>query len=177
MQQPYMDSSECKDSPIAVLYQRHAYTLLSFIRQHVPTPEDAEDVLLEVFLAAFQADIVNLPKNEQLAWLRRVARNKCVDAHRRLVRHPAIPLEEIEDTMYDDEQQAPEQLALRSEEHATLHAHLAQLPALQQEVLRLRFAFDLRSAEIARMLNKSEGAIRMLLSRTMNLLRTLYEKQ
>lgn len=178
MQQPHMDPSECEDSPIAVLYQRHAYTLLSFIRQHVPTPEDAEDVLLEVFLAAFEADtLANLPKNEQLAWLRRVARNKCVDAHRRLVRHPVIPLEEIEDSMYEDEQQAPEQLALRSEEHAVLQAHLAQLSALQQEVLRLRFASDLRSAEIARMLNKSEGAIRMLLSRAMNLLRTLYEKQ
>ena len=178
MQQPHMDSSECKDSPIAVLYQRYAYTLLSFIRQHVPTPEDAEDVLLEVFLAAFQANtLAGLQDNEQLSWLRRVARNKCVDAHRRLVRHPVISLEEIEDAMYDDEQLAPEQLALRSEEHAVLHAHLAQLPALQQEVLRLRFAADLRSAEIARMLNKSEGAIRMLLSRAMNLLRTLYEKQ
>ncbi len=178
MQQPHMDSSECKDSPIAVLYQLYAYTLLSFIRQHVPTPEDAEDVLLEVFLAAFEQDaLVGLQEEAQLAWLRRVARNKCVDAHRRLVRHPVVPLEEVEETMYDDERQAPEQIVLRSEEHAVLHAHLAELSTLQQEVLRLRFASGLCSAEIARTLNKREGAIRMLLSRAMNMLRTLYEKQ
>jgi RNA polymerase sigma factor (sigma-70 family) len=178
MQQSHMDLSECKDLPIADLYQLYAYTLLSFIRQYVPTPEDAEDVLLEVFLAAFEQDaLVGLREDEQLAWLRRVARNKCVDAHRRLVRHPVVPLAEVEETMYDDERQAPEQIVLRSEEHAVLHAHLAELSALQQEVLRLRFASGLRSAEIARTLNKREGAIRMLLSRALNLLRTVYEKQ
>ena len=124
--QPQMDSSVRKDSPIAALYQLYAYTLLSFIRRHVATPEDAEDVLLEVFLAAFEQNaLVGLHEDEQLAWLRRVARNKCVDAHRRLIRHPVIPLEEIEETVYDDGQQAPEQIVLRSEEHAVLHAHLA----------------------------------------------------
>ena len=65
-------------------------------------------------------------------------------------------------------------MILRREEYAQLRAKIAQLPELQREVLRLRFANDLHCAEIASVLQKSEGAIRMVLSRTMKLLRAVY---
>jgi RNA polymerase sigma-70 factor (ECF subfamily) len=58
-----------------------------------------------------------------------------------------------------------------------LQASIRQLPVLQQEVVRLRFVHDLRSAEIATILDKSEGAVRIMLSRALKLLRTIYEKE
>jgi RNA polymerase sigma factor (sigma-70 family) len=166
------------DAVFADLYQRHAHTLLAFIRRYASTREDAEDVLLEVFLAAFEnGSLAKLGEDEQLAWLRRVARNKCVDLYRRARYRQAVSLEGVAELLYEEEDCAPEELALRSEEHALLRTRLADLPQQQQVVLRLRFGNGLRSAEIARQLNKSESAVRMLLSRALNFLREVYQRQ
>ncbi|MGH2479714.1 MAG: RNA polymerase sigma factor [Ktedonobacteraceae bacterium] len=174
--QPQRSRTIDEDTAIAELYQRHVYALLSVIRRSVPTREDAEDVLLEVFTAALERNaLVGLSEGEQLAWLRRVAHNKCVDLYRLARRRPALPLEADVEVLYD-EALAPEQLALRSEEHALLYTHLAKLPEQQQQILRLRFGHDLRCTEIARSLNKSEVSVRMMLSRALNRLRGIYGK-
>ncbi|MBE3560393.1 MAG: sigma-70 family RNA polymerase sigma factor [Ktedonobacteraceae bacterium] len=159
---------------IAALYQRHAPTILTFIRRQVPTREDAEDLLLDVFVAALENEkLRTLEPEKQLAWLRRVAHNKLNDYYRRAHRRPAVPLDETVEMLYDNDL-APEQMALRQEAHAQLRAQLSSLPELQQNILRLRFANGLRCAEIARRVNKSEGAVRTLLSRSLSLLRSIY---
>jgi RNA polymerase sigma factor (sigma-70 family) len=166
------------DTVLAELYRRHAQVLLTYIRRYVSTREDAEDVLLEVFLAALERNsLVSLGAGEQLAWLRRVAHNKCVDVYRRTLSHPVVPLESVAETLYEDENQAPERMVLRTEEHALLRRHLAQLSEQQQVVLCLRFTHNLRSSEIARQLSKSESSVRMLLARALNRLHGLYHKQ
>ena len=164
-----------EDTAMAELYQRHVYTLLRTIRRIVTTHEDAEDILLEVFIAAFERNaLADLSEGEQLAWLRRVAHNKCVDAYRASQRRPSLSLETVTEVLYGDEGQLPEQIALHSEELFLLRARLTELTEQQQQILRLRFEQDLRCTEIARKLNKSESAIRITLSRTLNLLRRIY---
>src|SRR5258708_25718581 len=70
-------SSQADHSLIAALYQLHAPGILTFIRRHIPSREDAEDALLEVFLAALESEKLDaLNEGEQLAWLRRGAENK-----------------------------------------------------------------------------------------------------
>lgn len=169
--------STSEHSLIADLYQRYWLLLLSNILQQITSREDAEDVLLEVFLAALESDmLLTLNEKQQLAWLRRVAHNKCIDYHRRSTRRPVVPLEKATESLYEDEQLAPEQVALRREEQTLLRSRLATLPDHQQEVLNLRFGEGLRCTEIARLTNKSEAATRTLLSRSLNLLRTIYDK-
>jgi RNA polymerase sigma factor (sigma-70 family) len=177
MQRPrHISFSE--DTAIAELYQRHVYTLLRSIQRVVPTREDAEDVLLEVFIAAFERNaLAGLSEGEQLAWLRKVAHNKCVDAYRASQRRRFLSLETVTDLLYDDEGQLPEQVALHSEELALLRARLTKLPEQQQQILHLRFGQGLRCTEIARKLNKSESAVRTTLSRTLNLLRRIYSTE
>ncbi|QBD80501.1 sigma-70 family RNA polymerase sigma factor [Ktedonosporobacter rubrisoli] len=166
------------DTALAELYQRHVYTLLGSIRRCAPTPEDAEDILLEVFMAAFEHNaLTGWSEGKQLAWLRKVAHNKCVDIYRASQRRPSLSLETITEALYDDEDLLPEQMALHAEERALLHAHLTRLPEQQQQILGLRFGHGLRSREIARKLNKSESTIRMTLSRTLNLLRRNYSTE
>jgi RNA polymerase sigma factor (sigma-70 family) len=168
-------STPSSPSPIAALYQRSAPELLQYIRRHVPTQEDAEDILLEVFVAALEKqDLSTLSQQDQLAWLRRVAHNKFVDFYRRSTRQTSLPLQDLQHELYDEDEHAPELVALGSERHAQLRSHLALLPQIQQEVLRLRFAEDLRCPEIAKRLQKSDGAIRTMLSRVLNVLRTIY---
>lgn len=166
------------DSPTAVTYQRHAPGIFAYLCRHTTSREDAEDLLLEVFLAALEhGKFAALGEKEQQSWLWAVARNKVVDHYRRSTRHPSVPLIQAAESVFENEELAPEQVALRNEEYAHLHARLKELPALQQEVLRLRFGNNLRCAEIAAILEKSEGSVRMLLSRTLKLLRTIYEKR
>ena len=172
------DGSISDDAAFAELYQRHVHTLLSFIWRYVNTREDAEDVLLEVFFAVMERNMLqSLNEGEQLAWLRRVAHNKCIDIYRRTQRRPAVPLDSALEMLYEDEEKTPEQSVLRTEEYALLRNLLAQLPEQQQVVLRLHFGYDLRGPEIARRLHKSEGSIRKLLSRALNHLREMYRQE
>src|SRR5579883_2226117 len=84
------------DAVTDVLYQRYAATIFAYVRQHTATCEDAEDILVETFLAALEAPkFVQLSEKEQVAWLWRVARNKVVDSYRRLNIRRSIPLEQI----------------------------------------------------------------------------------
>jgi RNA polymerase sigma-70 factor (ECF subfamily) len=157
-----------------VLYQRHAPVLFAYLFKQTASREDAEDLLLEVFLAAMErSNLEERSEQEQHAWLWAVARNKAADHFRQRKRHPSAPLKLVEETVLSDAALEPEQVLLKREAFAELFAQIEQLPALQQEVLKLRFGHGLRSAEIAQLLKKKEGAVRMLLSRALRVLRSL----
>lgn len=166
------------ESPITVLYERYALTILAYVRRHVASDQDAEDILLEVFLAALESDtFLHLQEPLHLAWLRRVAYHKYIDFHRHASRRAVVPLKEEMEFCCDDDHHAPEQVALRHEEHALLRERLALLPEPQQRVVLLRFGADMRCVDIARQLNQREGTVRAWLSRSLNSLRAIYAKQ
>ena len=164
--------------PVALLYQRHAPALLLYVRRHVLSWEDAEDIVLDVFLAALEKEetLAGLDDERQMIWLRRVAHNKVVDAYRRARTRAGEGFDEAVETIYDDERMTPEAVTLRHEEYELLRKRLASLPRGQQEILQLRFAAGLRCSEIAQLLHKREGTVRSMLSRALNFLRTIYEK-
>ncbi len=166
------------DSPVAVLYQRHAHTILRYVNRYVPLKEDADDLVLEVFLVALGSKVwINWAEEEQLAWLRRIAHNKMVDHLRRISRRPSVVLDDALDLLLEDEYRSPEQTALRNEDHVQLRAHLDKLSPLQQEIVRLRFAYDLRTKEIAQLVHTSDSVVRVMLSRALNSLRRVYQQQ
>ena len=140
--------------------------------------EDTEDLLLEVFLAALERPgFENLSELEQKTWLWKVAHNKMVDHYRKQSRRRGVPLDMLPEEVYEPDRETPEVLLLRWEEHHQLRASIQRLPAHMQEVVHLRFALNLRSAEIANVLQKSEGAVRVMLSRALKLLREIYEDE
>jgi RNA polymerase sigma-70 factor (ECF subfamily) len=172
------DKTKLDSTAIADLYDKYWLTLLLYIRPMLPSLEDAEDVLVEVFLAALESDVLaTLAERQQIAWLRRVAHNKTIDHHRHSARRPVTHLEDIAEHLFDDDELGPERVALRHEEVKLLTSWIAELPGPQQEVLQLRFGDGLRCAEIARRMNRSEGAVRTLLSRTLNILRGIYDRR
>ncbi|WP_162004979.1 RNA polymerase sigma factor [Dictyobacter vulcani] len=159
------------------LYRQHARTILRLVRRQISSLEDAEDIMLEVFIAALQSEtFLKLHNNEQQAWLNRVALNKCFDYHRIATRRPVVPLDLVITNLYDDDEHGPDNVAVQQEEYRVLQQHLTSLTDQQREILRCKFGHNMSSPEIARHLNKSDGAIRMILARTIKLLREIYRK-
>jgi RNA polymerase sigma factor (sigma-70 family) len=164
------------DSAISILYQHHAPALLTYLVLHTPSREDAEDILVEVFLAALEREQFNeIAQEHQRSWLWRVAHNKVVDYYRYTKGRQFLSLAEVAETAFDDEDLAPEQVSIRREDQTDLHTYIQHLPVSQQQVLRLRFVNDLRCTEIAALVGRSDGAVRMLLVRALNYLRKAYE--
>jgi RNA polymerase sigma factor (sigma-70 family) len=137
--------------------------------------EDTEDLLLEVFLAALEHNnLATMAPGKQLAWLRRVAHNKLANIHRQVARHPQVALDPLIETIFAE--RGPEQLLLQKEERDQLRATISKLPVLQQQILQLRYADGLNCPEIALLLNKREGAVRKILSRSIIFLRQIYQQ-
>lgn len=156
------------------LYVQYGQAIFAYLRLHVSSLEDAEDLLLEVFLAALEHNnLVTFAPGKQLAWLRRVAHNKYVNLYRHTYRHLHVPLDAVVETIFTEE--GPEQSTLRQEERLQLQQHLQKLSTLQQQTLQLRYGDGLSCSEIALLLNKREAAIRKLLSRSINSLRQIYQ--
>jgi RNA polymerase sigma-70 factor (ECF subfamily) len=155
------------------LYDLHAPTLYRFIYRQIGQTEDAEDILLEVFLAACkQNDLADLARQQQLAWLQSVARRKVIDRYRHRARITLLPLEQAVELL--DSELTPEEHSLRREMYEQLYAAVARLPESQRQIVRLRYGEGLRFAEIAAMLNKSEGTVRKMLVRILRQLRSFY---
>ncbi len=157
------------------LYTRFAANILSYLCQQVASQPDAEDLLVEVFMAAHRhVALSNLSEERQLAWLRRVARNKVIDRYRHAALLTLLPLERIVET--EDGALSPEQRAVQQESYQRLYAALEQLSPAQQQLIHLRYGNGLRLVVIADMLEKPEGSVRKMLARTLRQLRAIYEK-
>ena len=118
---------------MAVLYQQYAPAIFAYLTQHMPHEEDAEDILVEVFLAALEnAQFSEMPEKAQLAWLWRVARNKTIDVYRRSTRRGhSVTVESITESVAADDDAGPEHSALLREEYDVLQGHLKGLSPLQ----------------------------------------------
>jgi RNA polymerase sigma-70 factor, ECF subfamily len=165
------------EQEMALLYRKYAPGLLSYVRMRITSEEDAEDVVVEVFMAALEnAKFAELAEKEKQLWLWRVTRNKVIDTYRRAKTRQNVTLEQVAGGLFEDEMAGPEYAALRQEDYMDLYAHLQRLPPLQQQILRMRFGQDLSCSEIANRLGKQENVVRVTLSRTLNLLRKIYRR-
>jgi putative glutamine amidotransferase len=117
----------------------------------------AEDLAQEAFARAWRSLPEGLTPERQRAWLRRTSRNLAVDELRRRARRPTVAL--------DDADVAARTLQDAAAPDAAREA-LATLPAHQRFVLLLHFEAGFTHAEIARLLDTSEEAVRKRVSRS-----------
>ena len=173
MQQLNMDNTQNAED--STLYDRFAAIIFQYLLQKVSNVQDAEDLLLEVFVAALKdKSISNLPDGRQLAWLKRVARNKVIDRYRQGAKVDLQPIDqalELEDTAL-----TPEQYAEQKENYDRLYQSIAQLTSEQRELIRLRYRNGLRFYEIAAILEKPAGTVRQMFVRTLRQLRANYDQ-
>jgi RNA polymerase sigma-70 factor (ECF subfamily) len=151
----------------ADLYRMHFDRVYAYVARRVTTRSDAQDLTAEVF----QQALANLGRFEWrgvpfAAWLYRIAANAVRDHHQRIVR----------------DQNVPPDLDLWRQEHegaercASLYRAVRELPADQRRVIEMRFAEDRSIAEIARVLGRSEGAVKQLQFRAFGSLRARLDR-
>lgn len=130
--------------------------LLRFCHGYLHDPEEAEDVVQEVFCRVLESEAV---PDFFRAWVYQIARNRCLDRLRSRRRRPGF-----EELPHDSELPASMTGNLtrlvREERHEHLLNALLSLSPSQQEVLRLRYAEDLSRAEISRVLDLPESVVK-----------------
>ncbi|QKZ15860.1 sigma-70 family RNA polymerase sigma factor [Spirosoma sp. KUDC1026] len=82
-QQPSARSSRPDARQLSDTIRREQGRLLAFIRKRLPAPEDAEDVMQDVFMELLEAYELANPIERVASWLFAVARNKISDWYRR----------------------------------------------------------------------------------------------
>lgn len=171
-------SSDIENGLVATLYQRHAHNLFKYIYVSLSRREEAEDILIEVFLAAHTYQgLGNLSEQQQLAWLAAVTRHKVADWYRAANNRSTSSLEQMlpGSQVQAGETSLPEVMVLKQEEYTLLWHQIAQLPSFQQDVLQLRFILGMRHADIAKVLGTTVGSVQTALWRALRSLRTLYQ--
>ena len=115
----------------------------------------AEDLRQEAFVRAWRSLPRDLDPHRQRAWLRRTAANLAVDELRRRGRRPLAAIESAGDLA----------AATGAEEPDAAREALATLTPNERLLLLLRFDSGFRHAEIARLLDSSEEAVRKRVGR------------
>jgi len=155
------------------LYKRYLALIYRYVFYRVNDVAEAEDLTEQVFLKAWEAlghfQLREVPFG---AWLYRIAHNVVVDRHR--THKETVPLDG--QLMLRDVASGPEdRLDWRETIESLAHA-LSQLSPIHQQVLTLRFISGLSHAETARVLERSEEAVRVLQHRALGVLRELLDK-
>ena len=137
----------------AVALRQHLPAVLAVCLAHTRNSADAEDLVQETFLKAL-VHIHDLRDPERVRpWLLQIARNLCINHHRRARPIQALPKDLLA-------KPAPVHPELEQ-----LQAALAQLPEEYGEAVSLYYLDSKNCAEVASALGISCGAARMRLSR------------
>jgi RNA polymerase sigma-70 factor (ECF subfamily) len=141
------------------LYEENFDRIYRYIVLKIGDRTEAEDMTQQVFLNALKAISSYKWKGMPFsAWLFRIAHNQIVDYLRKKSRRATVPLDESLAAGNGN----PAQTAERKLEVERLALATKKLTSAQQEVISLRFAGELSVAEAARVMGKSEGAVKAL---------------
>ncbi len=141
------------------LYEEYFDKIYRYIVLKIGERTEAEDMTQQVFLKAFKN--ISTYKYQGLpfsSWLYRIAHNQIVDYLRKKSRRGTVPLNEsLAAGDSDPTQEAELNLDIEELSRAT-----KRLTKAQQEVISLRFAGEFSIAQVARVMGKTEGAIKAL---------------
>ena len=155
------------------LYRKYVAQVYSYAYYELRDQHEAEDATERTFMAA----LTNLNRFEERAtpadgtgastfrvWLFRIARNAVAERRRRLRRRPEVQLDAAMTLAGPTDIEVE---ASRREEAAAAMRAIARLPGDRRRAVVLRFVHEMSTPEVADVLGRSEGAVRVLIHRAL----------
>jgi len=157
------------------LYTLYANKLYRFILFRVSNEALAEDLVAEVFVRVLNRIRSFRGRTEAAfsAWLYRIARNLITDHYRKHGKIQSTSLEKARNLA--DDRPDPFQHTATRQTHEELYQVIGQLTPEQQQVILFRFFEGMGNAQIARILGKTEGAVKALQHRALATLKRLFD--
>jgi RNA polymerase sigma-70 factor, ECF subfamily len=179
---PLVDAARADPAQFDALYRKYLAQVYSYAFYELGDRHEAEDATERTFLAA----LANLPRFEERArpmdgegastfkvWLFTIARNVVAERRRRRRRRPETTLDTVADLAAPLDLEAD--AARRDEGRAALRA-VSRLTGDRRRAVVLRFVDEMSTAEIAGIMGRSEGSVRVLIHRALrNVARDLGE--
>jgi RNA polymerase sigma-70 factor, ECF subfamily len=149
----------------AALYRRYVERVYGYCFYILGDHHDAEDATERAFLSALGAiDRFSDRGATFRAWLFRIAHNEVANALRRRRRHRTTTLDTAADPVAPGD---PWTAVEAADERRLVREAISRLPGDRRQVLVLRFVDGLSSREVASVLGRSEGAVRVLQHRAL----------
>jgi RNA polymerase sigma-70 factor (ECF subfamily) len=172
------------EAALAEFVEANRPALMGFLHAriggHLAKKVEPEDILQDACLEAIRSlDKAPLAEWDPLHWLFQVCERKIIDAHRKFfesqkrdaAREASIPdgseMAGGLGNLLAASMTTPSAAFSRDQRQLRVLAAIDTLPEDQREALRLRYLVGLPSKEIAQKLGKTDGAIRVMLSRSL----------
>jgi RNA polymerase sigma-70 factor, ECF subfamily len=153
------------DRDFTELYRAHLRDVYSYSYYRIGNHHDAEDLTEQTFLQAYrhferaQREANGRPLRP---WLIRIAHNLAANYYRDRSRRPVT---QLDDAAVLTAPHGTEEMVEGREEVKEVLEGVAKLPDDRREALIMRFALGMDNREIARAMDRSEGATKVLIHR------------
>ena len=152
------------------LYDRYVNRIYNYIYYRTGNHQDAEDLTARTFYKALK----HLPRFVDRgapfsAYLYRIAHNMVANWHRDTNRRQIVSIDDL--IITGPSHQEPMIMAEKRDEQEELLQVVRRLPPERQQLLILKLVEQMSNAEIAQVMNRTEGAIKSLYHRTLVALR------
>jgi RNA polymerase sigma-70 factor (ECF subfamily) len=152
-------SKEGCQASFGQLVERYAPRLVCFLRRRTSSIHDAEDLVQDTFVKAFE-NIQKYHKGSKFStWLFTIAAHLATSHYRKT--HAARDC-----SKFGSYTTCPSTILVQREERQGLWSRAMELPENQYQVLWLKYAEDMSVKEIARVMGKSRASIKVLLYRS-----------
>jgi RNA polymerase sigma-70 factor (ECF subfamily) len=167
-----------RQDALARLYDETSSMLNGLLLRILERPEDAEEVLLDVYMKAWKyAGRYSDKRGSPQAWLMIMARNAAIDRIRQKRAQPKTLAFEPESTPEPESAEAsPEERTADRERRRKVQIVLRELPPEQREVVELAFFGGFTHAELAERLREPLGTIKSRIRMGLLRLRGLIEE-
>lgn len=152
------------------IYDQYIEKIYRFVYVKVDSKESAEDITSKVFMRGWESFKSAEIKNPG-AFLYRIARNAVVDHYRERGRAVVIPAD-LSPEMPDLKQNI-ENMAVLSADVENIKKVIQKLDKEHQDIILLHYLEDMPLAEIAELMGRPAGTIRVMLHRGLKELREL----
>jgi RNA polymerase sigma-70 factor (ECF subfamily) len=160
----------------AAIYERYFGPIYSYTFYMLQDPQTADDITAQIFEEALKSVGRYQPKRASLAtWLFAIARNTVNKHFRKQKIRQWISLDAIASSAADPNPSV-EAIVIKNEKLARLMGLVAGLKERQREVLGLKFGAGLGNQQIAEVTGLSASNVGVILYRSLNTLRELWQE-